>query len=131
MCRIVFECMDQAGRPFTVNVESDSDAINDSVSEIVAANRRCGIEVISASRVEEMLIDLPLHAQPARRPAMVKPGWNRFLPTLPARLFTRTAAFGSLVLSVIGFDDGFSAASIVSHVDRLMPAMERVIRAIV
>ncbi|MEZ2310775.1 hypothetical protein AB6809_29445 [Paraburkholderia sp. RCC_158] len=135
MCRIVFECLDQEGHLFTINVESENDVITQSIAAVVDAQRRVGIEVISASRIEEMPIDMDLHAVPAHRPAQVaQSSWRDLLPAVPAwasRLGTRVAAFGSLALSVVGFDGGFSPASIVHHLSRLMPVVGHVFHAIV
>jgi len=127
MCRIVFECADQAGDAFTVSMESETAVIGDTIAETVQAWRRSGIEVISATRMEEMPVDVNLYAPaPARAPlARV---WNRFRPVW---LLEKGALAAGLALSIVGFDDGFSATSIVSHVDKLFPAVGHMIQAIV
>jgi hypothetical protein len=135
MSRIVFECVDHEGNLFTMSIESENKAIEGVVAEFVQANLRCGIEVISASRIEEMPVDLNLRGSFVQKPATkVQSRWVRFMPLLgfrPARLLEKGALAGSLALGVIGFDNGFSIANLATHVEQLMPAMERMIHAFV
>lgn len=127
MCRIVFECLDRTGQPFSVSMRSGSDAIGDATAEVVQAYRCSGIEVISATRIEELPVDIDIYAPaPKRGVAARAQKWTR-----PAWLLEKGAVLAGLLLSVIGFDDGFSVASIASHIERLAPAVGRVIHAIV
>src|SRR5260370_5106020 len=98
--------------------------------ETGAGDRGKGIEVISGSAVEEMAIDLDLHATPIKQAVRETSWMRRFVPTFsyrPMWIIDKAAAFGGLGLAVIGFDDGFSIAGLASHVEKLFPAFEHMI----
>jgi hypothetical protein len=129
MNKIVFECIKEDGETFTVLLESTNQAIFGMVSATVAAYLQSGVEVISASRVEEMGVDLDLHATPAQRTAR-KSWFSRMKPRFgfrPMWAIEKAAAFGGLALAVIGFDHGFSVASMGSNISRLLPAIGHMI----
>ena len=129
MNKIVFECIKEDGETFTVSLESTNQAVFGLVSGTVAAYLQHGIEVISASRVEQMAVDLNLHAAPATRKPR-KWWFSRVVPRFgyrPMWLIEKAAAFGGLTLAIVGFDDGMSVASLMSHVGRLFPAIETLI----
>ena len=132
MCRIVFECVGSDGEMFSVSIESDSECVTDTVTDMAALYRRRGIEVISATRIEEMPVDLNLYVPaPRRAPAPRSVSRALFSRLRPVWLLEKGAVATGLILSILGFDDGFSVASIASHVEKFVPAMERVIQHIV
>jgi hypothetical protein len=114
MSKIAFECMDASNNTFTVKMESDSQEIEQVVAATVQAYKREGIEVISATRTEELVVDVNLYT-PAERRAHVS---NAALQSLAGRggvWLQRGAALGALVLSVIGFDADLSFVTRVAH----------------
>ncbi len=131
MNKIVFECIQEDGNGFTISMESDNRAqLLATIPGTVAAYRRQGIEVISASAVEEMAIDLDLHATPIKQPVRATSWLSRLVPTFsyrPMWIIDKAASFGGLSLAIIGFDDGFSIAGVASHVEKLFPAFEHMI----
>jgi hypothetical protein len=126
MSRITFECVDQEGELFTVSTSSDNAAIEGVVAAMVQAYKRDGIEVISATRIEEVVVDVNLYA-PERKQPTVSNAALQWMAGRGGKLIERGAAFGALALAVIGFDDGFSVMSLSHHVAKLMPALGHLI----
>jgi hypothetical protein len=118
MSKIAFDCVDVTGKLFTVTMMSDSQEIDEVVAATVQAYKRSGIEVISATRTEEMVIDVNLYA-PAPRRELVPTSALQWLAGKGAAIVQGGAAFGGLCLSVVGFDGGFSALSLSRHLHRL------------
>jgi hypothetical protein len=130
MNKIVFECMDKDGELFTVSMESSSRAVRHLVADQVEAYRKQGIEVISASQVEELAVDLALQSRPVREQGARK-GWlariRPFGGFRPMWVTEKAATFGGLGLAVIGFDNGPTLANMAAHAVRLFPAISRLI----
>jgi len=124
MSKIAFECIDQAGQAFNVVMTSDSEEINEVVAATVQAYRRQGIEVVSATRTEEMVVDVNLYA-PAVHPERVPTPMLQWFAGRGGKLIEKGALLGALVLSVIGFDDGFSVLSVSHHAAMVVSAVEQ------
>jgi hypothetical protein len=122
MSKIAFECVDTSGKPFRVEMVSDSEEIDTVVEASVQAYRRQGIDVISATRIEEMVIDVNLYA-PAQRREIVPTTMLAWLAGRGGKLMEKGALLGALALSVIGFDDGFSMLSVSHHLAMIAPAV--------
>jgi hypothetical protein len=129
MSKIAFECVDVTGKLFTVTMMSDSEEIDSVIAASVQAYKREGIEVISATRTEEMVIDVNLYA-PAPRREIVSTTTLQWLAGRGAKIVQGGAAFGALAFSIIGFDDGFSVLSISHHLARLAEATPAIMHMI-
>jgi hypothetical protein len=114
MNKIVFECVDTSDTLFTIKMESDSAEVEQVIAATVQAYKREGIEVISVTRTEELVVDVNLY-EPAKRRVSVP---NAALQSLAGRggvWLQRGAAIGALILSVIGFDADFSFVTDLAH----------------
>ncbi|MDP9155305.1 MAG: hypothetical protein M3O74_13755 [Pseudomonadota bacterium] len=121
MSKITFECIDQNGNPLTISMMAESAAIEEVVAATVQAYKRVGMEVISATRSEELVIDVDLFAAPQRQET-ISTSALQWLAGRGAKIMQGGAAFSALVLSVIGFDDGFSIYSLSHHLARFADA---------
>jgi hypothetical protein len=129
MSKVTFECLDQNGQMFTVSMVANTEAIESVIANTVHAYKRSGIEVISATRVEELVIDVDLYA-PAPRRETVSSSALQWLAGRGAKIVQGGAAFGALAFSIIGFDDGFSVLSISHHLARLAEATPAIMHMI-
>jgi hypothetical protein len=114
MSKIAFECMDASNNTFTVKMESDSAEIEQVVAATVQAYKREGIEVFSATRIEEMVVDVDMYA-PAERRAAVPTATLERLAGRSGSWLQRGAALGALVLAILGFDADLSMVARVAH----------------
>jgi hypothetical protein len=138
MSKIAFECVDASGKVFHVKMSSDSTEIEQVVAATVQAYQRQGFEVISATRVEEMVVDVNLYSQAVNLDLHERPR-REIVPTpvlawiagRGGRLIEKGALFGALALSVIGFDDGFSMLSVSHHLAMVASAAGHVFHHIV
>jgi hypothetical protein len=122
MSKVTFECLNLNGQMFTVSMVANTEAIETVIATTVQAYQRSGIEVISATRVEELVVDVNLYA-PAPRREMVSSTALQWLAGRGGKIMQGGAAFGALALSVIGFDDGFSILSFSHHLTLLAEAV--------
>jgi hypothetical protein len=125
MSKIAFECVDAAGKLFSVAMTTDSQEMDEVIAATVQAYRRSGIEVVSATRTEEMVIDVNLYAPAARRDT-VSASALQWLAGRGGRLMEKGALMGALALSVLGFDDGFSILSVSKHAAMVASAVEHI-----
>ncbi|CAG9228682.1 hypothetical protein [Burkholderia vietnamiensis] len=117
--RIVkFDCIDAQQRFHVVRLEtpfpSDPAKQKRWCEQVRAAYLEAGIEIMSISRVEEVTVDAEVAPQVSRRAARAIRGYS--LRSRAATIFSAATGFAALVMSVIGFDDGFSMASFIRHV---------------
>jgi hypothetical protein len=132
MNKIILECITEAGDSFSVSLESDNRAqLLDTVPATVAAYRSQGIEVISASAIEEMAIDVNLHIRPAARPARKATKWSRHMSNVtsvrPMWVAERVVALSGLVLAIVGFDNGMSVSNLSQHAANVASAISQIL----
>jgi hypothetical protein len=138
MSKIAFECVDASGKVFHVKMSSDSTEIEQVVAATVQAYQRQGFEVISATRVEEMVVDVNLYTQAVNVDLHAR-SQREIVPTpvlawfagRGGRMMEKGALLGALALSVIGFDDGFSMLSVSHHLAMIAPAVGHIFHHVV
>jgi hypothetical protein len=114
MNKIVFECVDTSDTLFTIKMETDSAEVEQVIAATVQAYKRGGIEVISATRTEELVVDVNVY-EPAKRRTAVPSAALQMLAGRGGVWLQRGAAIGALILSVIGFDADFSFVTDLAH----------------